>query len=158
MPKFDYEPFERLETYDYNKEVSADVLQYIIDNYDINEDEQTIEIDGVVYNISEDADNDNNSRDDLIEKLNENMWIADSVTGNASGSYTFNTWKARCNLWNNEELIEEVTKEFEIKPENASNPEFMDVSIRCYLLGGAIEPVIDEIAENGIEAAKAKFF
>lgn len=91
MPKFDYEPFERLETYDYNKEVSADVLQYIIDNYDINEDEQTIEIDGAVYNISEDADNDNNSRDDLIDKLNEDMWIADSVTGNASGSYTFNT-------------------------------------------------------------------
>lgn len=158
MPKFDYEPFEHLETYDYNKEVSADVLQYIIDNYDINEEENTIEIDGTVYNISEDADNDNNSRDDLIEKLNEDMWIADSVTGNGSGSYTFNTWKARCNLWNNEELIEEVTKEFEITPENASNPEFMDVSIRCYLLGGAIEAVIDEIIENGLEAAKEKFF
>ena len=156
MP-FNYEPFERLETYDYNKEVSADVLQYLIDNYDINEDENTIEIDGTVYNISEDADNDNNSRDDLIEKLNEDLWIADSVTGNGSGSYTFNTWKARCNLWNNAELIEEVTKEFEITPENASNPEFMDVSIRCYLLYGVIAEVIEEL-ENGIEAAKAKFF
>ena len=156
MP-FNYEPFEKLETYDYNKEVSADVLQYIIDNYDINEDENTIEIDGTVYNIAEDADNDNNSRDDLIEKLNEDMWIADSVTGNASGSYTFNTWKARCNLWNNEELIEEVTKEFEITPENASSSEFMDVSIRCYLLYGAITEVIEEL-ENGIEAAKEKFF
>ena len=157
MPKFDYEPFERLETYDYNKEVPADVLQYIIDNYDINEDENTIEIDGAVYNISEDADNDNNSREDLIEKLNENMWIADSVTGNGSGSYTFNTWKARCNLWNNEDIIEEVTKEFEIPPEKASSPEHMDVSIRCYLLYGAITEVIEEL-ENGIEAAKAKFF
>ena len=157
MPKFNYEPFERLETYDYNKEVSADVLQYIIDNYDINEDEQTIEIDGAVYNISENAENDNNSRDNLIEKLNENMWIADSVTGNASGSYTFSTWKARCNLWNNQDIIEEVTKEFEIKPEKASSPEFMDVSIRCYLLYGAITEVIEEL-ENGLEAAKEKFF
>lgn len=158
MPRFDYEPFEHLETYDYNKEVSADVLQYIIDNYDINEDENTIEINGTVYNISEDANNDNNSRDDLIEKLDSDLWTDDSVTGNGSGSYTFSTWKARCNLWNNEELIEEVTKEFEITPENASNPEYMDVSIRCYLLTGAIETVIDVIIENGLEAAKEKFF
>lgn len=156
MP-FNYEPFERLETYDYNKEVSADALQYIIDNYNIDEDEQTIEIDGTVYNIAEDADNENENRDNLIEKINEDMWIADSVTGNASGSYTFNTWKARCNLWNNEDIIEEVTKEFEIPPEKASNPEFMDVSIRCYLLYGAITEVIEEL-ENGIEAAKEKFF
>lgn len=157
MP-FNYEPFEHLETYDYNKEVLADALQYIIDNYDINEEENTIEIDGTVYNIAEDADNDNNSRDNLIEKLNEDMWIADSVTGNGSGSYTFNTWKARCNLWNNENIIEEVTKEFEIKPENASNPEYMDVSIRCYLLYGAIDTIITELCENGLEATKKRFF
>lgn len=158
MPKFDYEPFERLETYDYTEAITADILQSIIDNCEINEEEKTItDYSGNVYNLEE-ADNDNGTKEELIETLYDDMWIDDSVTGNGSGSYTFNTWKARCNLWNNEELIEEVTKEFEITPENASNPEFMDVSIRCYLLGGAIEPVIDEIAENGIEAAKAKFF
>lgn len=158
MPKFDYEPFEHLETYDYTEAITADILQSIIDNCEINEEEKTItDYSGNVYNLEE-ADNDNGTKEDLIEALNNDMWIDDSITGNGSGSYTFNTWKARCNLWNNEELIEEVTKEFEITPENASNPEYMDVSIRCYLLTGAIETVIDEIIENGLEAAKEKFF
>ena len=32
------------------------------------------------------------NRNDLEEKLNEELWINDSVTGNASGSYTFNSY------------------------------------------------------------------
>ena len=147
MP-FNYEPFEHLETYDYNKEVSADVLQYIIDNYNINEDENTIEIDGTVYNISEDADNDNNSRNDLIEKLNEDMWIADSVTGNASGSYTFSTWQAEENIAHNMDLLSEAMEEFGNSPADMQNgAEWCDVTIRCYLLGQVLQEVLEELEE-----------
>lgn len=47
-------------------------------------------------------------RDGLEEKLNDDLWIEDSVTGNASGSYTFNTWQAEENLAHNWDLLEEA--------------------------------------------------
>lgn len=34
----------------------------------------------------------NGNREGLEEYLNDTLWTEDSVTGNASGSYTFNTW------------------------------------------------------------------
>jgi len=154
---FDYTPFEKLKTYDYNKAVPADVLQWLIDETEINEAEKTIEINGTIYNITEEADNDHNTQEDLIEKLNELLWIEDSVTGNGSGTYQ-DAWKAKCNLWNNEDLIEEVTKEFEISPEKVKDPEHMDISIRCYLLSGSIYEVVDALAKTGLEAAKKRFF
>ena len=48
------------------------------------------------------------------EQIMDEAWTADSVTGNGSGSYTFNTWEAQQNLseliWG-EELLE-MYKEF----------------------------------------------
>lgn len=37
---------------------------------------------------------DYSDRDELEKHLNDTLWTEDSVTGNASGSYTFNTYKA----------------------------------------------------------------
>lgn len=34
------------------------------------------------------------SVDELREALNDELWVCDHVTGNASGSYTFSTWQA----------------------------------------------------------------
>ena len=154
---FDYTPFEKLKTYDYNKAVPADVLQWLIDETEINENENTIEINGTKYNYAENANNDYNTRDDLMEKLDEILWIDDSVTGNGSGTYK-GAWKAKCHLWNNEDIIEEVTKEFEIEPEKVKDPEHMDISIRCYLLNGSIYEVIDALAKTGLEETKKRFF
>lgn len=71
------------------------------------------------------------------------------MTGNASGSYTFNTWKAEENLCHNWDLLAEVLDEFgsdtDILKQGA---EALDVTIRCYLLGAAIAEALDELEEE----------
>lgn len=42
------------------------------------------------YDIEVDEDN----IDEVYEEMYDNLWTSDSVTGNGSGSYTFNTWQA----------------------------------------------------------------
>ena len=37
--------------------------------------------------------------DEAYDQLFDDMWVNDSVTGNASGSYTFNTYKAEENIF-----------------------------------------------------------
>lgn len=59
--------------YNYLEAVTSDVLDYIKE--EINLDEWK------------------GNREGLEEKLNDELWTVDSVTGNASGSYTFNTWE-----------------------------------------------------------------
>lgn len=91
-------------------------------------------------------------RDGLAEKLNDILWCEDSVTGNASGSYTCNTYKAEENLNHAWDLIVEVAQEFGIKPTISDGyehgAEWWDVSIRCYLLGEAIEMALDELEKG----------
>lgn len=84
------------------------------------------------------------TREELEELLNEDLWIDDSVTGNASGSYTFNRWLAEEYLCHNLDLLQEACEEFCCKPD-LSNLEGCDVTIRCYLLGECIAAVLDEI-------------
>ena len=83
-----------------------------------------------------------------IQTLHENMYDFmfgdDSVTGNASGSYTFNTWQAEENLCHNMDLLEEACREFDCKPK-LDNAEWCDVTIRCYLLDDAISEVIKSL-------------
>ena len=49
-------------------------------------------------------------REELEEIANDELWADDSVTGNASGSYTFSTWKAEENLCHNMDELEEEGK------------------------------------------------
>lgn len=72
------------------------------------------------------------------------MFVDDSVTGNASGSYTFNAWQAEENLCHNMDLLEEACEEFDCKPK-LDNAEWCDVTIRCYLLDDAISEVIKSL-------------
>lgn len=60
------------------------------------------------------------SAEKIEEKLNDALWIDDSVTGNASGSYTFCTATAREYVLDNFGLLEEALDEFECK-EKVSN-------------------------------------
>lgn len=48
------------------------------------------------------------SLEELEEKLNNDLWINDGVTGNASGSYYCNSWKAEEALSHNWDLLAEA--------------------------------------------------
>lgn len=89
--------------------------------------------------------------DGLEEYLNDTLWINDSVTGNASGSYTFSTWQAEEYLCHNLDLLAEAVTEFGGDMDILkSGAEACDVTIRCYLLGQAIAEVLEEL-ENDLE-------
>lgn len=87
------------------------------------------------------------NREEIEEQLNEDLWVEDSVTGNASGSYTFSTWQAEENLCHNWELLAEAMAEFGCSDENVidKGAEWADVTIRCYLLAQAIAEALDEV-------------
>ena len=86
-------------------------------------------------------------REELEEIANDELWVDDSVTGNASGSYTFSTWQAEENLCHNMDELEEACEEFgqDIGEAFKRGAEFCDVTIRCYLLGQAIAAALDEV-------------
>lgn len=89
--------------------------------------------------------------DEIFDTLNDWFWVDDSVTGNASGSYTFNSYTAEEYLCHNWDLLSEALNEF-CAEADLNNPEAMDVTIRCYLLGqelwDCIEPIYDSICEE----------
>ena len=87
------------------------------------------------------------NRDEVYEELYDELWIEDSVTGNASGSYTFSTWQAEENLCHNMDLLQEACDEFCCEPK-VDSAEWCDVTIRCYLLGECLSVVLDECVET----------
>lgn len=48
------------------------------------------------------------SLEELEEKLNDELWTEDSVTGNASGSYYCNSYKAEESIAHNWDLLQEA--------------------------------------------------
>ena len=95
---------------------------------------------------------DYDSEEEFEEKLNDELWIDDSVTGNGSGSYTCNRFQAKeYVLQDGAGYLKEMCDEFGIDAEEigkrflADDWEWMDVSIRCYLLSMVIHDVIDEM-------------
>lgn len=121
--------------YDYLENVTADVRDYV---------EQEVD-------LSEWA----GDRDGLEEKLNNDLWTCDSVTGNGSGSYTFNRVQAQIYVLDGMDELQEAVNEFGIDSETIgekfleSDWEYFDVTIRCYLLGQAIAAVLDDLEEDG---------
>lgn len=110
-----------MEKYDYLSAVESDVREYIECNVDFH---------------------DYSDLDEMKEDLNEKLFVEDSVTGNASGSYTFNTWKAEEYLCHNLNLLAEANEEFGSNSDILSDgAEVCDVIIRCYLLSRAIDNV-----------------
>lgn len=121
--------------YDYREVVKEDVIEQVKDGYKENS----------LRLYKEEG------RDALEEYLNDELWVDDQVTGNASGSYTFNTWEAEENLCHNMSLLEEACDEFgqDVGEAVKRGAEYCDVTIRCYLLGGAISEAIDELEAEG---------
>lgn len=89
------------------------------------------------------------NKDELAEQLNDDLWANDSVTGNGSGSYFFNTWKAEEALCHNLDLLGEACEEFGSTADLLKDgAEACDVTIRCYLLPQAISEALDELEED----------
>lgn len=117
-----------MEKYDYLSAVESDVREYIENNVNFH---------------------DYSDLDEMKEDLNEKLFVEDSVTGNASGSYTFNAWKAEEYLCHNLDLLAEANEEFGGSSDILSDgAETCDVTIRCYLLGQAIENVVPDMWQD----------
>lgn len=118
-------------TYNYLESIKEDVKNYINEEITISDYE---------------------TKEELEEYLNDTLWTCDSVTGNASGSYTFNRATAQEYVEANKELIQEMAQEFDCKDQVMAwwyedNYEAIDVSIRCYLLSQAISEALEDIEE-----------
>lgn len=117
-----------MEKYNYLSAVESDVREYIENNVNFH---------------------DYSDLDEMKEDLNEKLFVDDSVTGNASGSYTFNAWKAEEYLCHNLDLLAEANEEFGGSSDILSDgAEMCDVTIRCYLLGQAIENVAPDMWQD----------
>lgn len=121
--------------YDYREAMTEDVKEWIKENIDLTE-------------WTED-------REGLEQQLNYDLWTADSVTGNGSGSYTFNRVQASLYVLDNMDLLQKAINEFATDPATVGDKfisedwEWFDVTIRCYLLGSVISDALDEMEENG---------
>lgn len=122
--------------YNYLEAMVDDIKDYIDENIDLEEYDD---------------------RQELEEKLNDDLWAEDSVTGNGSGSYTFDRHKSYENVQGDPDAmdyIRDLVSEFGIDAETVAEKfldedyEYWDVSIRCYLLGQAIGEALDQL---GIE-------
>lgn len=88
------------------------------------------------------------------EQLNEDLWREDGITGNPSCSYTFNSCEAREYVQDNMDLCKEALTEFGVPSSEIADKflnedwEYLDVTIRCYLLGTAIHEVLDELEDE----------
>lgn len=117
--------------YDYREAMTEDVKEWIKENIDLTE-------------WTED-------REGLEQQLNNDLWTEDSITGNASGSYYCNSYKAEESIAHNWDLLNEALDEFGQNDINVikKGAEWADVTIRCYLLWSVISEVLDELEENG---------
>lgn len=119
--------------YNYLESIKEDVMEYIKNEVNYS-DYETIE--------------------DLEQFLNDELWTEDSVTGNASGSYTFCRNTAKDYVTGNMDECIEALKEFCVPSETIAEKflcedwEYFDVTIRCYLLGQAISEALEEIEED----------
>ena len=117
-----------MKNYNYLDAVTANVVDFIRNEVDSTEYE---------------------NREALSEFLNDELWCCDSVTGNASGFYTFNAYKAKDFIFADPDTVSEALREFCVDVETIAenflrqNWEYFDVTARCYVLGQAIEAALD---------------
>jgi hypothetical protein len=84
--------------------------------------------------------------EDYGEKLNNALWDNDDVTGNGSGSYFCNAYRAEEALCGNWDLAAEALEEFGYSDVNPfkQGAEWIDCVVRCYLLNSCIADYIEQ--------------
>lgn len=119
--------------YNYHESILSDILDYINEHYTTKE---------ISEKLAE--------RDDWEQELNDDLWIEDNVTGNASGSYTFSRYQAEENLAHNWDLLADALAEFGFSGCNPieKGAEWCDVTIRCYLLGESLSAALNTLEES----------
>lgn len=124
--------------YDYEEAVRSDIKDYILENYDRND--------------LSDFDDEDDFKDCLIDILiNE-----DGITGNASGSYYCNRYKAQEALNGNMDLLRDACEELNLSSEEVGERfldgdfEYFDCIVRYYIVTytNVIEDVVDELLEE----------
>lgn len=120
-----------MEKYDYYKNVREDIKQRLNEWLDFN------------------RINDYSDIDEVINAVYDDFFNSDSITGNGSGSYTFNSWAAEENLCHNMDLLKEALDELggELN-DYIDSAEACDVTIRCYVLGQLVRDVVTEFVEE----------
>ena len=118
---------------DYRQEVKADIKQWLDDNGWTNE-----------YILNEFE-----TWQELFNELLDKFYLEDSITGNASGSYTFNTYKALENIINDRMTVAEAM-DFYSDTTSAqelleTEAEKIDVMTRCYVLEDELENALVEL-------------
>lgn len=101
-----------MEKYDYIKAVAADIVDYAHENEMEFKDEKEL--------------------DSWLKQ--EEFRDDDSVTGNSSGSYYCNSWKAEEALCHNWDLIQDMVQAYDLI---TYSPETLDVACRLFVLPGA---------------------
>lgn len=117
--------------YDYREVMKIDI-SHAIDEY------EDYEGDRIEYAYA--------TKEDAYDGLYDLLFVDDSVTGNASGSYTFSTWGAEENICHNWGLLAQALWEFGCEDVDIieKGAEWCDVMIRCYLLSTVLSEVLDE--------------
>ena len=85
-----------------------------------------------------------------LEEFRDNCWIEDSVTGNGSGSYFCNAYRAQemiGDLLFSDELLELFQELGYDHIPLDKGAEYIDVCIRCFLLDEVLASVEDEVKE-----------
>lgn len=120
-----------MDKYDYWQEMRDDIRAWIDEHRDKSE--------GIITEREE-------------QDIYDEMFINDSITGNASGSYTCNSWKAEEYICHNLGLLGEALDAFgadaETIREKIDSAEWADVTIRCYLLYSVLAEVVKEWNEE----------
>lgn len=123
--------------YNYYEAMKKDIKNYIAENYTAEELSEKLK-----------------EADDFNEELNDDLWTVDSVTGNGSGSYTFDRAAAKDYILSDSEnvdLLREALKEFCVDGDTIAEKflseewEYFDVTVRCYILGGVINNVLEDL-------------
>ena len=90
----------------------------------------------------------------LEDKLNDEFWADDEITGNGEGGFILDDEQAVAAIFTspeNRELLKEALYEFGNAPADykraIGEPGFADCTIRCYLLGECIHRAIVRLGE-----------
>ena len=121
--------------YNYKEAVKADVREWMEENREQWEDLDRADAEQVIY---------------------DGTWADDSVTGNASGSYTMSRYEARRNFFEDEETDDYISEMLDdgfitfkdLEHIKSSDWEWFDVVIRCWLLSGCVSEAVSEVYDD----------